>query len=147
LVCISVLISSNSATATSLIFSQLIFSLDSSLSSSTTSVDNSIHITVLLEDTHHSYEPVDELPPYSEEVIHQTPPATHDTPSWIIGFDQQDILVSQNNSKEELESDSDHALDINLEDFFYTAPIYSLLLPLVQLPVQPFIQHFVPPPT
>ena len=96
-----------------------------------TSVDNSVRITVLPEDTHHSYEPVDELPPYSEEVTHQTPPETHDTPSWIIGFDQQDILVSGNNSEEELESDPDHALDINLEDFFYTAPVYPLLPPPV----------------
>ncbi|CAG8835552.1 17446_t:CDS:1, partial [Cetraspora pellucida] len=38
----------------------------------------------------------DNLLPYSEEVTHQTPPETNDTPFWIIHLDQENILEPRN---------------------------------------------------
>ncbi|CAG8836485.1 376_t:CDS:1, partial [Cetraspora pellucida] len=61
-----------------------------------TSADNSVRITALPEDTHHFYKPEDNLPPYSEEVTHQTLPETNDTHSWIIQLDQENILDPRN---------------------------------------------------
>ncbi|CAG8835137.1 16500_t:CDS:1, partial [Cetraspora pellucida] len=72
-------------------------------------------------DTHHFYEPEDNLPPYSEEVTYQTSLETNDTPSWIIQLDQENILEPRNSSDKEL--DSNHKLDIDLDNFFYTAPV------------------------
>ncbi|CAG8837514.1 1917_t:CDS:1, partial [Cetraspora pellucida] len=85
-----------------------------------TSTDNSVHITALPEDTHHFYEPEDNLPLYSKEVTYQTLPETNDTPSWIIYLDQENILEPRNFSDEEL--DSDHELNIDLADLVYTVP-------------------------
>ncbi|CAG8823022.1 23175_t:CDS:1, partial [Cetraspora pellucida] len=45
---------------------------------------------------------------------------TNDTPSWIIHLDQENILESRNSSDEE--SDPNHELNIDLDNFFYTAP-------------------------
>ena len=52
-------------------FSQFFGNLGSPILQAT-SADNSVRITVLPEHTHHFYEPEDSLPPYSEEVTHQT---------------------------------------------------------------------------
>ncbi|CAG8813252.1 15679_t:CDS:1, partial [Cetraspora pellucida] len=73
-------------------------------------------------DTHHFYEPENNHLPYSEEVTHQTPLETNDTPSWIIHLDQENILESRNSSDEE--PDSDHELNINLADLVNTAPSF-----------------------
>ncbi|CAG8833655.1 7082_t:CDS:1, partial [Cetraspora pellucida] len=94
-------------------FSQFFGNLGSSILQAT-STDNSVRITALPEDTHHFYKPEDNLPPYSEEVTHQTLSETNNTPSWIIHLDQENILKTRNSSDEE--PDSDHKLNIDLAD-------------------------------
>ncbi|CAG8838987.1 24128_t:CDS:1, partial [Cetraspora pellucida] len=100
-------------------FSQFFRNLESPILQAT-STDNSVHITALLEDTHHFYEPEDSLLLYSEEVTYQTPLETNDTPSWIIHLDQENILEPRNSSNEG--PDSDYELNIDLADLVYTAP-------------------------
>ena len=55
-----------------------------------TSEDQSVQFSILPEDLETIYQSDESLPPYSEEVTHNSPPSK--VPTWYIPYEQQDVL-------------------------------------------------------